>query len=575
MTAEIVKKIAEIAAQLSSPGVPWELETRVIDGAELRLYKNAPQTLSDLINVGREHGAKEFIVFNDERWSFDDFFSRVDAIADVLQHRFSICKGDRVAIAMRNYPEWMVAYCAIALTGAIIVPLNSWSHADELMYGLKDAGAKMAFCDQRRLDQIADQLSALNIEVIVVRKEGTPHSKQVHDFNALIAGVKSPSIDMVDLDTEDLAQIMYTSGTTGKPKGAVSSNRSICQAIFNFEFSSIASAMANPSSILAMVQKGYAPKVMLGVPLFHVSGCYSVFLLSLRAGRPIVVMYKWDVETALHIIQQECVTMVPAVPTMLWEMLNSPLWDKFDTSSLFSFGGGGAAQPPKMPNKIRDKIPDVFPGTGYGMTESNATGFTSSGAAYDHKPLSGGLRSPIVDVKICDHDGNELPLGHHGEIWLRSPTLAKGYWNNPEATAETFRDGWLVTGDIGYVDEEEYIFLTDRTKDMIIRGGENIYSAEIEACLLLHEDVIEVAAFGMPHESLGEELAITLMIRKDSTIDAHDVRAHVALQLAAFKVPAHVFFHQEPLPRNATQKVIKNTVRQLYIDRLSAIVGDS
>lgn len=567
MTHEIVKNMSNVTDQLLAPGARWELESKVVQGTKCRLYKNAPKTLTDLINTGRSHGTKEFIVFNDERWTFSDFFARVDAISYVLRHQFSIQKGDRVAIAMRNYPEWMAAYSAIAQVGAVVVPLNSWGLADELTYGLKDSGAKVVFCDQRRLDTIQDQLATLRVKVIIVRPDKSAKSKHVHDLAVLLASVISPNSEAVVVDAEDTAQIMYTSGTTGKPKGAVSCHRAICQAIFNFELSSIASAMANSDAIQSMLQKGFAPKVMLGLPLFHVSGCYSVFLMSLRAGIPIVVMYKWDVEIALRTIQKERVTMVPAVPTMLWDVLNSPLWDKFDTSSLFSFGGGGAAQPPKMPSKIREKIPNVFPGTGYGMTESNATGFTSSGAAYDHKPLSGGLKSPIVDAKICDSDGNELPPGQSGEIWLHSPTLASGYWNKPEATAETFRDGWLVTGDIGYIDEEGYIFLTDRSKDMIIRGGENIYSAEIENCLLLHEDIVEVAAFGIPHESLGEELGVALTTRKGAPLNAHAVRSHVALHLAAFKVPTYVFFHHEPLPRNATQKVIKSTVRQFYIGR--------
>jgi len=568
MTADIVTKLAEATAQLTGPGAPWELEAATIDGIEYPLYKNAPKTLPEVLNVGRAHGDKEFLIFGNERWSFNDFFARVDALADVLQHRFSVRKGDRVAIAMRNYPEWMAAYCAIAQTGAIVVPLNSWGKTEELVYGITDSGARVVFGDQRRLDYISDHIAALKIDVIVARPDAALPAG-AHDFNALVASVKSPQVDAVTFDTQDIAQIMYTSGTTGKPKGAASSHRAICQAVFNFELGGIVSAMTNPGPIGAMLQKGFAPKVMLGVPLFHVSGCYTVFLMSLRAGRPIVVLYKWDVEAALRTIEKERVTMVSAVPTMLWEMLNSPAWGKYDTSSLFSIGAGGAAQPPKLPEKIREKIRDGFPGTGYGMTESNATGFAITGAAYDHKPLSGGIKTPIVEVKICDDNGNSLPMGAHGEIWLRSPTNVNGYWNKPEATAETFRNGWLITGDIGYVDDEGYIFLTDRAKDMIIRGGENIYSVEVEACLLMHDDIAEVAAFGMPHESLGEELAIAVTLRKSGALDEHAIRNHVAAHLAAFKVPTYVFIHHEPLPRNATQKVLKKSLKQFYIEKLS------
>jgi long-chain acyl-CoA synthetase len=566
---DIVRKMAEATAQLTAPGAPWELESRIVDGGELRFYKNAPQTLPELINAGRAHGDKEFIIFGTERWTFDQFFARVDAMTEVLLQQYGVRAGDRIAIAMRNYPEWMVAYSAIALAGAIVVPLNSWGQADELVYGLTDSGARIVFCDQRRLDHLAGRLDGLGVEAIVARAD-SPLPAHARDFDALAASVAAPKPAVAAIDPDDTAQIMYTSGTTGKPKGAESSHRAIGQALYNFEFGGIAAAMTNPGPIGAMLQKGFAPKVMLAVPLFHVSGCYTVFLMSLRAGRPIVVMYKWDVVTALQTIEAERVTMISAVPTMLWDLFNSPHWSEYDTSSLFSIGAGGAAQPPRMPAKIYEKVRDAFPGTGYGMTESNATGFAVTGAAYEHKPLSGGLRSPIVDVRICDENGNVLPRGVPGEIWLRSPTLVKGYWNNPQATAETFRNGWLVTGDVGYYDDEEYIFLTDRTKDMVIRGGENIYSAEIEACVLLHEEVAEVAAFGVPHESLGEELALALTTRPGSALDAAAVQAHVAARLAPFKVPAHVFFHHEPLPRNATQKVMKKLLKQFYSEKLAA-----
>lgn len=562
--SEIKAKLEESWAQLTGPEAPWATGKETIDGVDYTTYTNAPKTLKELIDAGRAHGDNEFLIFEDDRLSFNQYFAKVDQLTAALQNEFGIKKGDRVAIAMRNYPEWMIAFSAATMTGAVVVPLNSWGKTAELEYGIKDSGASIIFMDEQRFGYIANDLENLGIKAIVVRPKHSIDASNAIEFDTAVNMGEGLNIREVEMNINDVAMIMYTSGTTGNPKGAVSNHRNVCQSIFNFECAAIVAAMSDPEPIGKMLERGYPPKVLLAVPLFHVSGCHSVFLLSLRSGRPIVIMYKWDRNTALELIEKERITMISAVPTMLVDMLDAPEWNNYDTSSMFGFGAGGSAQPPQLADKIYSQLPDSFPGTGYGMTETNATGFAVSGSAYKQKPKSTGTKTAIVDVRILDESGNELKQGEHGEIQLKTPTAVQGYWNKPEATEETFVDGWVITGDIGYLDEEGFLFITDRIKDMIIRGGENIYSAEIEASILSNEDIQEVAAFGIPDEKMGEELAVVIVLKEGKTATAEDIQAHVASQLAKFKVPKFVHFDSTPLPRNATMKVLKKPLKEKY-----------
>ena len=547
--------------QLTAPEAQWEIIQKNINGIDYQLYKDAPANLKELINAGRVHGDKEFLIYEDERISFDTFFQQSDAVAHQLQNAFNIQQGDRIAIAMRNYPEWMVSFAAIVLAGGVPVPLNSWGQAAELEYALDDCGAKVAFFDQQRFNHVAEKLNTLNVTAIIARPDGNNENASNIEDVITAAGDNKPAD--TSADAEDTAMIMYTSGTTGNPKGAVSNHRNICQTIFNFEFGATCAAMTDLDPIMKMLERGFESKVLLALPLFHVSGGHSVFLLSLRAGRPIVIMHKWDKVKALEIIEKERITMISAVPTMLMEMLEAKEWADFDTKSMFGFGAGGSAQPPRLSSEIYAKLPDSFPGTGYGMTESNACGFSAAGAVYAYKPKSTGCIAPIVEARIVGEDGSDVAQGERGEIHLKSPTVVQGYWNNPEATAETFANGWLITGDVGYIDEEGFLFITDRIKDMVIRGGENIYSVEVEAAILSHTGIEEAAAFGVPHDTLGEELALAVVLKSGIELSKDQIQAHIAEHLAKFKVPAHVYFEQE-LPKNATQKILKKPLKAKY-----------
>ncbi len=561
---EIVQKMHESAAQLTNAEAPWAVDNTTIDGVDYKHYPNAPKTLAELLDHGRNHDENaEFLIYEDERISFGEFFTRADALASQLQTELNIQKGDRVAIAMRNYPEWMVAFAASIYAGGVPVPLNSWGQATELKYGLTDSGSTIAFVDQQRFDYIKDDLKALNVQAIVARPTDAIQSPSL-DINTLVEAGRGHTATTPDTDGEDVGMIMYTSGTTGNPKGAVSTHRAVCQSIFNFELAANVAAMSDFEPIGKMLERGFPPKVLLAVPLFHVSGCHSVFFLSLRGGRPIVMMYKWDKLDALKLIQEERITMISAVPTMLVDLLEAPEWNDFDTTSMFGFGAGGAAQPPGLSDKIYAKLPDSFPGTGYGMTETNASGFAMSGAAYKANPRSTGIITPIVEIQILNDDGSEVKQGEHGEIRLKTPTAVSGYWGKEEASKEAFVNGWVVTGDIGYQDEDGFLYITDRIKDMVIRGGENIASLEVESAALTHNNVQECAVFGLAHDKLGEEVAISLVLKDGTELSEADLQAHMATQLAKFKVPSKVFFESEPLPRNATLKVLKKPLKEKH-----------
>lgn len=559
-TTAIHQTIANNYAQLTSEGSPWETEKSVINNIDYTVYKNAPKTLAELLNAGRAHGDNEFIIYNDERLTFAQFFQKADALAYALQSQFAIKQGEHIAIAMRNYPEWMIAFTAIVLSGGVAVPLNSWGQQEELLYGIKDSQAVLAILDEQRLQLLEGKTN--NLPILVAKQTVTNNTdSNIHKLADIFTKFDGKQATIENTDTESCAMIMYTSGTTGRPKGAVSSHRNICQAIYNFEASAICAAMSDSKPIEKMLERGHPPKVLLSVPLFHVSGCYSVFLLSLRAGRPIVMMYKWNAEEALELIEKENITMISAVPAQLSEMLNHPKWDNYNTSSMFGFGAGGSAQPPTLAKTIYEKLPDSFPGTGYGMTESNAAGFITSGASYKYKPASSGVKTPIVDIKITDANGEKVKQGNNGEIWLKSPTIISGYWKQSEESTKSIKQGWLKTGDIGYLDEEGFLFITDRIKDIVIRGGENIYSLEVEAATLKHPSIIDAAAFGVPCEKMGEELALAVVCSHPVTKE--DIQKHISNLLAGFKVPKFIYF-EESLPKNASLKTVKPTLKKQY-----------
>ncbi len=549
-------------AEFTGPGRPYEMTTVAVDGAEYRVFTNAPGNLRELYRSGLEFADRDFFVYQDERYSYRDGWQMAARVANQLLAR-GIEPGDRVGIALRNYPEWIWAFMGITSAGAIAVAMNAWWSGEELVYGIEDSGLDLLFADRERLERVTPFLNELDVDVVTVRCPNDVHS----DWDSFLAGASSEMPEhRIAPDTD--ASIIYTSGYTSRPKGVLSTHRAIIHALLGWE-SAIAFA-AERSPELREKAPAEPPAMLLAVPLFHVNGLHVQLLSSFRQGRKVVGMYKWDAEEALRLIEEERISALQGVPTMTWEVMRSPSLRSYDTSSLAYVGGGGAAMAPDQARRIGEHLGDGVPGTGYGMTETNAIATTIAGRSLLKRPRSCGRPvAPLVSIKIVDERGEELPRGQSGEIWIHGAMNFRGYWNKPEATRETLTDGWVHTGDIGHMDEAGYVFITDREKDMVIRGGENIGCQEVEAILHDHPAVSECAVFGVPDERLGETLAAVIMVKPGAELDAETVKVHVGERLARFKVPEHVWLQRDLLPRIASGKIYKRRLRDEAIRALT------
>ncbi|HET7524053.1 MAG TPA: class I adenylate-forming enzyme family protein [Acidimicrobiales bacterium] len=561
----------EAGAQVTAPGQIFEVAPLVIDGVEYRAFKHAPASLRDVFAGARAQGDKTFLVYEDERWSFADVMRHVDALGAALVDRYGVERGDRVAIAMRNFPEWVVSFAAITSIGAVSVSLNAWWVEDELDYGLTDSGAKVLIADAERVERTRKACDRLGVKVIAVRSPATDGADSWGDV--VRPGAPLPE---VAVGPEDDATILYTSGTTGRPKGAVSTNRAVVQSLMGFACRALVdrareqSAREDAGSASDLAEAAEQSFILV-VPLFHVTGCIPVMMSCFAFGMKLVMMHRWDPERALELIERERVTTFVGVPTQSWDLLECPRFSEFDTSSLRSVGGGGAPAPPTLVKRVAGSFSKGRPNIGYGMTETNAYGPGNTGRDYLEHPTSTGRATPIHEISIRDLEGSPVPAGRSGEIWLKSPTLIKGYWGKPEATAETFVDGWLRTGDIGRLDEEGFLYIEDRLKDMILRAGENVYSAEVEAAIYEHPGVYEAAVFGIPHPRLGEEVVAVVVGKaglgeQGEDLTEESLREHLSKRLAPFQVPSKIAVVDHQLPRNAAGKILKKQLR----DELSA-----
>jgi long-chain acyl-CoA synthetase len=567
--------IAQAHALLTQPGSPFEMETLTIRGVETRVWKNAPPTLRSVAELGRAHGEKIFLVHEDERVSFEAFFRAVAVFARRLAED-GVVKGDRVAIIMRNVPEWPVAFYAAASLGAIVTPLNAWWTAPELEYGLTDSGSKVVVMDVERYERVAEHLGACPaLEHIYVCRADSPLPEEgwlktlesvvgAPDTWAKLADVGLPE---VEIGPDDDATIFYTSGTTGKPKGALGTQRNINSNI-------MASGCAAARAFLRRGEMPPAPDpnapqraTLLSVPFFHATGCFAILNPSLFGGAKLAMMRRWDPVRAFELIERERITSVGGVPTIAWQLIEHPMRKNYDLSSLESVAYGGAPSAPELVRLIKETFPKSQPGNGWGMTETSATATTHGAEDYEHRPDSCGPAVPVTDLKIMTIEGDkEMPIGQVGELWCKGPQVVKGYWMKPEATAATFVDGWVKTGDLARLDEEGFCFIIDRAKDMLIRGGENIYCIEVENVLYDHPAVMDAALVGIPHKTLGEEPGAVVTLKPGAHATEAELRAFVAERLAAFKVPVRIIFWPETLPRNANGKIIKSDLRKLFVD---------
>ena len=570
--------IAEANRIITAPRMPCEMEELVIRGVPTRVWKNLPPSLRSVAEASRAHGEKIFLVHEDERVSFEAFHRAVAAFAHELAEA-GVAKGDRVAIIMRNIPEWPVAFYAAASLGAIITPLNAWWTGPELEYGLTDSGTKVAIVDAERLERISEHLANCPDlkRVYVARAHEEIANPLIAKLEPILGDpndwkdLPDRALPPVEIQPDDDATIFYTSGTTGKPKGALATQRNINSNI-------MAGASAAQRAFLRRGETPPAPdpnapqrSMLLSVPFFHATGCFAVLNPIMFAGGKLVMMRRWDPVRAFELIEREKIQAAGGVPTIAWQLIEHPLRKNYDLSSLESVAYGGAPSAPELVRKIKETFPKSAAGNGWGMTETSATATSNGAEDYEHRPDSCGPAVPVTDLKIMTVEGDrELPIGEVGELWCKGPQVVKGYWNKPEATAQTFVDGWVKTGDLARLDEEGFCFIIDRAKDMLIRGGENIYCIEVENVLYDHPAVMDAALVGIPHKTLGEEPAAVVTLKPGAEATEKELRAFVAERLAAFKVPVKILFWHETLPRNPQGKILKNELKKLFENEATA-----
>jgi long-chain acyl-CoA synthetase len=553
----------EATALLTAPGAPYELASYSLRGQTLRFWKNVPATLRELVLHSRQYGNRIYLVYEDERLSYAETFARVAALAQRLVADFALRKGDRVALAMRNYPEWPIAFWAATSVGAVVVPLNAWWTGEELAYGIEDSGARILIADAERVERLVPHLAKLPIERVIVARAGAGLADGHERFERLVADASSASeLPDVAVEPDEDATIFYTSGTTGRPKGALGTHRNMVTNIGSAAFVRARAALRKGLPLAPTGPDAPQLSTLISVPLFHVTGSHSNLAYGTHIGAKLVLMYKWSPERALELIEREQITNFGGVPAMAWQVIESPDFERRDTSSVVGVNYGGAPAAPELVRRIKQAFPTASASNGYGLTETSAIATSNNGIDYERKPASIGLPVPICDAKVVDEQGRTLAVGDVGELCIRGANVVKGYWNKPEATAQSFRDGWLHTGDLVSIDDEGFVFVLDRAKDMLIRGGENVYCVEVENVLYAHPAVIDAAVIGIPHRVLGEEVGAVVQIKPDAGITAEELRRYAAAHLAAFKVPVRIELRVHPLPRNPNGKILKRQLRE-------------
>jgi len=554
--------IEETHRALTAPGGLFEVEEREIRGIHTRTWKNAPPTVRSLFELSRGHGERSFLVYENDRMTFEEHYRAVVSLANVLVDRYEIRNGDRVAIAMRNFPEWPIVFWAAVSVGAVVVPLNAWWTGAELEYGLSNSGACLLFADAERADRLLPHLGKLDLrDAIAVRSEREPESPLKRFEEVIGRAEPDASLPEVAIDPDDDATIFYTSGTSGKPKGALGTHRNMCTNVVSLMFAQARAALRRGEEPAAPGSEAEQGASLISVPFFHATGCHSILVASMLIGSKLVMMYKWDPERALELIERERITQFGGVPAMVWQVLEAPSFAKRDLSSVTSIGYGGAPAPPELVTRLKQEFPEVAPSNGYGLTETSSVTTLNSAEDYQAKPDSVGAPVAVCELRVVDEEGGDAPPGGIGELWIKGPNVVKGYWNNPEATAESFTDGWLHSGDLARIDDEGFVYIADRVKDMLIRGGENVYCVEVEDALYTHPDVMDAAVIGLPHRVLGEEVGAVVQLRPGAQVSEEELKQHVAGQLAAFKVPARIDLRSDPLPRNANGKILKSQLK--------------
>ncbi len=555
-------ELKQARQELTGPGGPFEIVEADVLGQRLRTFKNAPPSVREVWLSTLQFADRPYLIYEDERLSYADSHRLANAVANWLTAQ-GVNPGDRVAIAMRNFPEWMLIYWACVSIGVAVVGMNAWWTAEEMAYGLSDSAPKVLFLDAERLAREKERPEMVaGMQVVGVRIPDAP-ANVIPWADVIATGGSLPDV-AVDPDSD--ACIFYTSGTTGFPKGAQLTHRGCVANLMNMQYAGASAALSMQRATgLEPPATPPVPVTLITTPLFHVTANNCGAYAATAVGGTLVLMYRWDAGEALRLIERERISGMSGVPVMARELINHPDFEKTDTSSLLALAGGGAQVPPDLVLKIESKVATARPGTGYGMTETCGIITSISGDFFVDKPDSAGPSMPNFEVKCVDDDGRTVGPGEIGELWVRGSSVIKGYINRPDATASSIVDGWLKTGDVARIDEHGFIYIVDRKKDMVLRGGENVYCAEVEATLYRHSAIAECCVFGVPDDRLGEEVGAAIVLKPGEALTDTALREHCAAIMAKHKIPRYMWFLDEPLPRNASGKFLKRELR----DRLS------
>ncbi|MFJ4964330.1 class I adenylate-forming enzyme family protein [Streptomyces sp. NPDC088729] len=570
-SAALTERARRVEAVLTAPGAPFA----VVRGEQGVLeYADGPRTLREFVEATWAYGDRPFLVAGEQRFSYGEFFAAASALAVRLSESYGLRPGDRAVVAMRNHPEWQIAFWAVQLAGLIAVPLNSWWTEGEFAYALDDCEPGVLLVDGERLDRVAGWARRAGARVVLFHGGGrTAPGVRVERYEEFPAPDPLAAPPDVEPRPEDDATILYTSGTTGRPRGAVATHLAQAGAALNPRYHAAASVLGRGGT----PGLGPAPVCLMTFPFFH-AAAFTGFYGAMAAGGTLVLMHRWDADEALRLVREHGVTHFSGVPTTGLQLLDAAerAGDRLESLTLFSTGGDAAPQ--GLVGRLTAGYGErVEPRNGYGLTETCGGVLANFGSEYRADPGSVGRPSPVTEVRITairateagateagaaeiSATGDVLPDGEPGELWLRGQSLFRGYWRDAPATAEAFSGGWFRTGDLAVL-REGRVSIVDRIKDLVIRGGENVYCVEVEGVLRDHPDVVDAAVLGVPHPVLGEEVAALVRLRPGAAVTADGLREHVARSLAAFKVPAHVLLTGEPLPRNATGKLLKRELR--------------
>ena len=569
------RPLSEVREELTAPGQPFETTTIDVEGVTFTTWKNGPTDLVEILRQSRNFGAREFVVHEGQRITFAEHYAQAATMAQRLIEQ-GIGPGDRVAIAARNLPQVVVTFWGALAAGAIIAPLNAWWTSEELAYGLNDSGATVLVLDEERLARLRKQFNNLeHLRLIVVISDdpahgadlGKPHDvislRGYQDFLGTVDG--DASLPDVAISPDADATIFYTAGTTSKPKGAVATHRNSVVSVMSLAFANECRDLA------AGVDYRAAREIsLLNIPLFHVTGALAGLVAHTAAGGTLVTMRHFDAGRALALIERERVTTIGGVPTIVQQLLAHPDLRKFDLSSIRSVSYGGAPVPEDLPARIKGALPHAIASNGYGLTETSALVAQISGEEYLTHPTSCGLAVPVCDIAIVPEafdDAVPTPESHcttneAGELWIKGPNVVRGYWHKPQATSQCFSHGWVRTGDIARIDEEGLIFIVDRSKDMIIHRGENVYPSVVEAELTQHPAVAECAVIGLPHDEDGEEVVAVVVLREEGLASTEELGRFLRPRVATFEMPSRFYIRPFALPRNAQLKVLKRELRE-------------